>query len=144
MDLTVAAVPGYFGTMGAEYLYLRRRAETQGPSPADYLRDDTVTSLTMGVVSLVAPIAMKKLLDPITPGVGRYGKVLITGAATAVALTTVADALGRLRPAGQEPFADDEVPSTVSTSSRSTGLRSTGLLSPRRRRKIATAARRAA
>jgi len=51
MDATVLAVPVYFGTMGGEYLYLRKRAETRGPSPADYERRDTVTSLTMGVAS---------------------------------------------------------------------------------------------
>ena len=38
MDATVLAVPVYFGTMGAEYLYLRTRAEERGPSPADYER----------------------------------------------------------------------------------------------------------
>ena len=32
-DLTVAAIPGYFGTMGAEYAWLRRRAETGGLAP---------------------------------------------------------------------------------------------------------------
>ena len=64
MDLTVAAIPGYFGTMGAEYLYLRHRAETQGPSSADYQRDDTVTSLADALVRLepVAPAA-----PPATP-----------------------------------------------------------------------------
>ena len=56
MDSTVAPVPGYFATMGAEYRWLRKRAERDGPSPADYERHDTVTSLTMGVASLLAPI----------------------------------------------------------------------------------------
>ena len=96
MDATVLAVPVYFGTMGGEYLYLRKRAETRGPSPADYERRDTVTSLTMGVASLLAPIVVPKLFGPITPGKGRYGKVLVATALGAVAVTTVADVMARL------------------------------------------------
>ena len=91
MDSTVAAIPVYFGTMGAEYLWLRAHAEERGPTPADYERRDTVTSLTMGVGSLVAPFVAPKLLGPITPGKGRYGKALVVTAVTAAAATTVAD-----------------------------------------------------
>ena len=96
MDLTVAAIPAFFGTMGLEYAYLKRKAERDGPSAGDYERSDTITSLTMGVGSLLAPIAMGKLLAPITPGTGRYAKVLVGVAAGSVAVTTVADRLGRL------------------------------------------------
>ncbi len=95
MDATVLAVPVYFGTMGAEYLYLRRRAEERGPSPADYERQDTITSLTMGVASLLAPIVLPKVLGPIVPGKGRYGKALVLGAIGAAAVTTVADLIAR-------------------------------------------------
>jgi sterol desaturase/sphingolipid hydroxylase (fatty acid hydroxylase superfamily) len=95
MDATVLAVPVYFGTMGAEYLYLRKRAEQQGPSPADYERQDTITSLTMGVASLLAPIVLPKLLGPIVPGKGKYGKALVIGAVGAAAVTTVADLVAR-------------------------------------------------
>ncbi len=95
MDATVLAVPVYFGSMGAEYLYLRRRAEERGPSPADYERQDTITSLTMGVASLLAPIVMPKLLGPIVPGKGRYGKALVIGAVGAAAVTTIADLVAR-------------------------------------------------
>ena len=35
--------------MEVERRYLRRRAATEGPGPADYERADTTTSLTMGV-----------------------------------------------------------------------------------------------
>lgn len=137
MDLTVAAIPGYFGTMGAEYLYLRWRAEQQGPSPADYERHDTVTSLTMGVASLLAPLVATKLLDPITPGVGRYGKVLVAGAAGAVAVTTVADFLARLEP--PTPGA------SVITSTTDVGGNGVATPDPRRRRRaLAGAARRVA
>ena len=77
MDATVLAVPVYFGTMGAEYLYLRNRAERRGAGPGDYERQDTITSLTMGVASLLAPMVVPKLLGPIVPGKGKYGKALV-------------------------------------------------------------------
>jgi sterol desaturase/sphingolipid hydroxylase (fatty acid hydroxylase superfamily) len=96
MDSTVVAIPVYFGTMGAEYLWLRNHADERGPTPADYERRDTVTSLTMGVGSLVAPMVVPKLFGPITPGKGKYGKALVATAAAAVAVTTVADIVARL------------------------------------------------
>lgn len=95
MDLTVTATPGYFGTMGAEAVYLRRRAERLGPSAADYTRDDTIASLSMGVLSLLAPMVMPKLLKPFVPGKGKLGKALLGTAVTAVAVTTIADAMAR-------------------------------------------------
>ncbi len=95
MDATVAAVPVYFGTMEAERRYLVKRAEREGPSAADYERRDTITSLTMGVASLVAPMVMPKLLGPFTPGKGRYGKALVAGAIGAVAVTVAADRITR-------------------------------------------------
>jgi len=96
VDLTVVATPGYFATMAAEYRYLRRRAEKRGPTPADYERRDTFASLSMGVGSLVAPFVLPRLLRPLTPGRGRYGRALLAGLAAAAAVTTAADALGRL------------------------------------------------
>ncbi len=94
-DLTVAATPGYFATMGAEHLYLRRRAARRGPSAADYTKPDTLASLSMGVGSLLVPIAMSKLLEPFVPGKGRFGKVLVRTALGAAAVTTVADVVVR-------------------------------------------------
>ena len=91
MDLTVAATPGYFATMGLEYRYLQRRAERIGPTAADYERHDTTTSLAMGVLSLVASLAAPKLLAPLVPGRGKYGKALVATAAGAVIATTIAD-----------------------------------------------------
>ncbi|HEY5014170.1 MAG TPA: sterol desaturase family protein [Acidimicrobiia bacterium] len=96
MDSTVVAIPVYFGTMGAEYLWLRNHADERGPTPADYERRDTVTSLTMGVGSLLAPMVVPKLFGPITPGKGKYGKALVATAAAAVVVTTVADIVARL------------------------------------------------
>jgi len=89
--------------MGAEYRYLKRRAELQGPSAADYERSDTIASLAMGVGSLLAPLVLPKLLAPITPGKGRYGKALVATAIGAVAITTIADLVARLDPPEPEP-----------------------------------------
>jgi sterol desaturase/sphingolipid hydroxylase (fatty acid hydroxylase superfamily) len=90
-DPTVLAIPFYFGTMEAERRFLRRRAEVEGPSPADYTRDDAVASLTMGVGSLVLPLVMHRMVRPLVPGKGRYGKVLVGTAVAAVVATTAAD-----------------------------------------------------
>ena len=94
-DLTVIAVPFYFASMGAEYLWLKRKARSKGPSAGDYERRDTITSLAMGVGSLVAPLVAPRLLRPFTPGRGRYGRALVAGAASAVLVTTVADRVAR-------------------------------------------------
>jgi sterol desaturase/sphingolipid hydroxylase (fatty acid hydroxylase superfamily) len=95
VDLTVVATPGYFATMGAEREYLRRRAARLGPSPADYTRDDTFASLSMGVLSLVAPFVMPKLLAPFVPGRGKLGKALLATAVGSAAATTAADLIAR-------------------------------------------------
>jgi sterol desaturase/sphingolipid hydroxylase (fatty acid hydroxylase superfamily) len=109
MDLTQAATPGYFATMGIEHQVLKRRAARRGPSPADYERNDTRTSLAMGVLSLVAPFVAAKVLAPFVPGRGRYGKALVATALGAAAVTTVADRFaGRAGPdpADTSPRAD--------------------------------------
>ena len=95
MELTEAAIPVYFGGMGAEYRWLRRHRAERGPTPADYERRDTVASLTMGVGSLLAPLVLPRLLKPITPGKGRFAAALVAAAAGAAVLTTVADRVGR-------------------------------------------------
>lgn len=106
--LEVFAIPVYFATMGAEYLHHRARAGRIGPLAGDYERRDTLTSLTMGTASLMVPLVAPKLLAPITPGKGRYGKALVAGAAAAAAITTVADVVARRlespeRPASARP-----------------------------------------
>ncbi|CAN5509367.1 hypothetical protein BH10ACT1_BH10ACT1_12080 [soil metagenome] len=109
MDLTVVAIPWFFGSMGAEHLYLKKQvAQGRAPIAGDYERRDTIASLTMGTASLVAPLVWGKVLRPVTPGVGRYGKVLVAGALGAAAVATVADVLARkgdapLPPAGVVP-----------------------------------------
>jgi sterol desaturase/sphingolipid hydroxylase (fatty acid hydroxylase superfamily) len=93
LDLTVASIPVYFGTMAAEHRHLRARAAEQGPSPADYTPQDTATSLAMGLGSLVVPLVLPKVVRHVVPGKGRYGKVLVGVAAAAAVATTVADRL---------------------------------------------------
>jgi len=95
MDLTLAAIPGFFATMGLEHKVLERRAARKGPSAGDYERRDTLASLAMGVGSLVIPLAMGRLLRPVTPGRGRYGKVLVGAVVGAAAVTTAADVVAR-------------------------------------------------
>ena len=41
VDLTVVAIPGYFGSMGAEYAYTKRRIEAGDDSMLGYERKDT-------------------------------------------------------------------------------------------------------
>ena len=82
IDLTVLAIPAYVGAMGAEYAWLRRNLPAPGTTRAgDYTLADTLASLSMGVGSLLAPTVAKRVLDPITPGVGRWSKALLGTAA---------------------------------------------------------------
>jgi sterol desaturase/sphingolipid hydroxylase (fatty acid hydroxylase superfamily) len=92
-DPTVVAIPFYFGSMEAERRYLKRRAERIGPSAADYTKEDTTASLTMGVASLIVPLVSHLLVQHVVPGKGRYGRLLVGTAAGAAAVTTVADRL---------------------------------------------------
>jgi len=109
LDLTVVAVPLYFGGMVAEHLWLRRRAAKQGTA-GDYERRDTLTSLAMGAGSLLVPLTIPRLLGPFTPGRGRFGRSVIAVGLGAVALTTAADVVGRRlddHDDGAEPDATD-------------------------------------
>jgi len=93
--LEVAVVPLYFATMGLEHMHHKARAEVSGPRPGDYERRDTLTSLAMGMGSLVVPLVAPRLLASITPGKGRHAKFLVGGALAAAAVTTAADQLAR-------------------------------------------------
>jgi len=90
MELTVAAIPIYFGSMGAEYLWLRKNAAERGATAGDYEWRDTLASLTMGSASLVAPVVVPRLLRQVTPGRGRYAKALVAVALGGAAVATVA------------------------------------------------------
>ena len=91
LDLTVASIPIYFGTMAAEQRYLAKRAAEHGPTAGDYTKPDTATSLAMGVGSLLAPLIAPKLVKHLVPGKGKYGRVLVGATVAAAAVTTVAD-----------------------------------------------------
>jgi hypothetical protein len=95
VDLTVAAIPFYFASIEAERRWLKREADAGRASPADYEGPDTVASLTMGVGSLLVPLATRALLSKVLPGKGRYPKVLVGTAAAGAVATTVADAINR-------------------------------------------------
>ena len=109
MDPTVVAIPVFFGTMAAEGRALAARAGRVGPSAADYERRDTVTSLTMGTVSLLMPLVVPRVVAPLVPGRGRHARVLIGVAAGAAVATTVADAVQRRRARRRSDDTPDEV-----------------------------------
>src|SRR5215218_3665939 len=90
-DLTVLAVPFYFGSMALEHRRLKRRAEQEGPSSSDYEPKDTAANLAMGVGSLLVPFLWGPLVERVAPQRGRIGKALIGLAAGAAAVTTLAD-----------------------------------------------------
>jgi sterol desaturase/sphingolipid hydroxylase (fatty acid hydroxylase superfamily) len=105
VDLTVLAIPGFIAAMAAEYAWQRRHPAAPGERRAgDYELKDTIASLTMGVGSLAAPHVSRRLLDPLTPGVGRGAKLLIGGAVLASAATTALDVIRR-RAEGRLPAA---------------------------------------
>ena len=94
IDLTVAAVPFYFGSMEVERRALQARGPSRvAPSPADYTREDTQASLAMGVASLSCRWPATCSPRHVVPGKGRFGKALVGTAAAAAVVTTVADRL---------------------------------------------------
>jgi sterol desaturase/sphingolipid hydroxylase (fatty acid hydroxylase superfamily) len=119
VDLTVVAIPAYFGSMEAERRWLRRRAEATGPTPADYTKDDAFASLAMGVGSLVVPLATHALVKHVVPGKGRYAKAIVGVAAGAAVATTIADRLAR----HDEPDDDPATPADDDRTRRSRAVR---------------------
>jgi sterol desaturase/sphingolipid hydroxylase (fatty acid hydroxylase superfamily) len=107
-DLTVVAIPLYFGGMAVEYVWLRRQAARRDTTAVGYERRDTLASLAMGVGSLVAPLIVPRLLAPITPGKGRWGRLAVAVVAAGVATTTLAD--GVVREDARRRTADSVVP----------------------------------
>lgn len=93
--LELLAIPLYYATMGAEYVHHRRRGERGVHTDGDYELRDTATSLAMGFTSLIVPLVAPKILDPITPGKGKYAKHFVGATIAAAAVTTVADAIVR-------------------------------------------------
>jgi len=95
MDLTIVAIPGFFGSMAYESRWLRRRAATEGPSPVDYERNDTMASLAMGTGSLVVPLLTSRIAKNFDMGRGRWARPLLTVGLAAAAAAAVADAVAR-------------------------------------------------
>ena len=87
-DPTLWAIPGYFAAMAVERRwYVRHPVSAAGPG--GYERRDTRTSLTMGDLSVVAPMVLPALLAPLArPKVARY---VLAGAAVAAAAAAMAD-----------------------------------------------------
>ena len=106
VDLTVVAIPGYIGAMVAEWAWQRRHPAPDGTRRAgDYELKDTIASLSMGVGSLIAPLLTQRLLDPVTPGRGRWGKVLLGATLAAGVAVTVGDVVRMSRASGGLPAA---------------------------------------
>lgn len=106
VDLTVVAIPGYVAAMVAEWAWQRRHPAAPGDArTGDYELKDTIASLSMGVGSLLAPLLTQRLLDPVTPGRGRWGKVLIGATLAAGVAVTVADVVRMSRAHGGLPEA---------------------------------------
>jgi sterol desaturase/sphingolipid hydroxylase (fatty acid hydroxylase superfamily) len=91
VDLTVLAIPAYAAAIVAEIAWQRSHPVEPGTRAGDYQTADTLASLAMGTGSLVAPYVARRLLDPVTPGRGRYGRGLLAAGAAAAVLTTVGD-----------------------------------------------------
>ncbi|KGN37730.1 sterol desaturase family protein [Knoellia subterranea] len=121
LDLTVLSIPAYIGSMATEYVYYRRNPAAPGnPRAGDYELKDTIASLTMGLGSLVAPYVSSKLLNPVTPGRGKWAKVLMGAGLAAAAVTTIAD-VRRLRDEkGQLPH-PGTVPERLTTTGDTSG-----------------------
>ncbi len=110
----MGAVPFYFGTMALEEWLLARRAARTGVHTAgEYDRPDTLASLTMGVASLVVPLATRAVAERIAPQRSRTGKGLLALAAGAAVATTVADRVVRRRRARADGRAEVDDPTTA-------------------------------
>ena len=96
VDLTVAAIPFFFGSMGAEAALIKRRQEREGgPRPSDYETNDTIASLTMGTANLLIPVITRKWAMGLDPAKGSTGKRVLAGAAVLAAAAAVGDAVLR-------------------------------------------------
>lgn len=128
MDLTVAAIPFYFGAMGSEAWFLDRRAAADGASPGDYERRDTIASLSMGTASLVAPLLTRGLFTRFDVGRGRYRKIVLAAAGGAALATVTADAVARAQDlrAGEVPDHPDPDPDAPPSRRRSLARRIAG------------------
>lgn len=95
IDLIQLATPGFFAAMGVEKVVLDRQAAAGNDTAIGFEKRDSIASLVMGTASLYVPLALNALLSPVSPGKGKYRKVLVGTAVGAAALTTVTDALAK-------------------------------------------------
>lgn len=124
VDLTVLAIPGFIGAMGAEYAWHARNSAKgtvsggAGTSAGEYELADTLASLTMGVGSLIAPLVTDRLLVAVRPGVGRYAKVAMGLSLAGAAVATAGDVLRRSRTTGLLGAGEVSSLSSMSSSDR--------------------------
>lgn len=95
VDVSLAAIPFYFATMGAEAAWHRRHRSPGNVSPGDYERNDTLTSLAMGIGSLVVPFATRPLMRQFELGSGRWVRPALVVTAGAAFTAVAADAVVR-------------------------------------------------
>ncbi len=95
MDLTVLAVPFYFGSMEAERRWLAARSGDERFSAGQYEKRDTLANLTMGTTSLVVPLLFNQVRKRVEWGRGGWAKPLAAVAAGAAGVTVAADAVRR-------------------------------------------------
>jgi sterol desaturase/sphingolipid hydroxylase (fatty acid hydroxylase superfamily) len=128
IDPTIAAVPGLLGAMGAEHAWLVRHADERSIVAGRYELRDTATSLSLGLASLVAPTVAAEVLGPLTPGRGRWARLLVGGTVAVAVATTVADVVARraevpcAAPPGVPEAADDAEPGGATTPGTVVGL----------------------
>jgi hypothetical protein len=89
-DPTLWAIPVFFASIAAERAWYRRHPGQRDPS-GGYETRDTMASLSMGQLSVIAPIVLPTLLRPLTPGRGRFAKALLGVAAASAAAAAGAD-----------------------------------------------------
>jgi sterol desaturase/sphingolipid hydroxylase (fatty acid hydroxylase superfamily) len=135
-DPTVWAIPFYFASMAVEQAWYRRRPEMRNESGA-YEPRDTKASLSMGTLSLVAPLVLPTLLKPFTPGRGRWGKATLGVAVAATSATVVADRYVARNAANQAtPPLGEGARSDVSTDPRADVDRGSAPVGVRRARAV--------
>jgi sterol desaturase/sphingolipid hydroxylase (fatty acid hydroxylase superfamily) len=123
VDLTVAAIPFYFGTMGAEAAWWRKRRAEGIESPGDYERNDTIASLSMGVGSLLVPLLSRPLMRNFDIARGKWARAALGVAGGAALLAAAADAVARAEglEAGRVPETDTDGSATASNGSPEQG-----------------------
>lgn len=144
VDLSVAAVPFYFGAMAAEALHHARRERRTGTTTAgDYTWPDTLASLTMGTASLVAPFVLPKVVQRLDLVDSPRRRLVLGAAGAAVAATVAADVTVRLAEARASGLEAGEVPPAGAPPETAVDP-SDPADEPRRWRRIAARARRVA